>query len=501
MFQFLSLKKNIDSLIASLAGFLIIFLFTRHGGIGVCPDGVVYTTTADNLYHNGTLTDFTHNPLIVFPAFYPLLLDCLMWLTGLKPLLFAPVLNALLFSFIIYLSGCIMEQFAHRSKLYKAALLSCIVLSPALLEVYSMVWSETIFILLLLLFIMAIRRYLNSYSLKWLLAAALLTAVASVTRYAGITIIATGGLLILFDLKLLLRKKMLDFLLYISVSSTLLIINLARNYIVSGTGTGHREKATATLHENIHDTGAVLNDWLPFLHNHYAGAAWVAVFLIAFLLFSCVKQHKHNGRWSTFEDIALIFSLLYILFMIVIASISRFETLNSRFFSPVFIPLIWSCSSWLAYGNQKRNFSKKKWLIAVGLLIFLCFQYGQLAADYETWDGVKDAGIPGYTEDQWRYSETVQFIKKDSLLYRKNYTIYSNAYDAVYFFTRSPGKFLPHKEYRPGIQKFLGDPHCYVVWFDDGEDPDLVTMNFITHVKKMKLLKQFNDGAVYEYDK
>jgi hypothetical protein len=39
-----------------------------------------------------------------------------------------------------------------------------------------------------------------------------------------------------------------------------------------------------------------------------------------------------------------------------------------------------------------------------------------------------------------------------------------------------------------------------MVWFTDGENPDLVDLNFITHVKKMKLVKQFNDGAIYEYD-
>jgi hypothetical protein len=208
-----------------------------------------------------------------------------------------------------------------------------------------------------------------------------------------------------------------------------------------------------------------------------------------------------NGRWARYESIAAIFSLLYILFMIVIASISRFETLNSRFFSPVFIPLLWSCSYWLVPYKQKTNYPGKKWLIAAGAIIFFGFQYGQLAADYETWDGVKDAGIPGYTEDQWKYSQTVQFIKKDSLLFRNNYTIYSNAYDAVYFFTGAPGKFLPHKEYKPGIQNFLNNPQCYMIWFDDGDDPDLVNMDFITRVKRMKLVKQFNDGAVYEYDK
>ena len=133
------------------------------------------------------------------------------------------------------------------------------------------------------------------------------------------------------------------------------------------------------------------------------------------------------------------------------------------------------------------------------LFIFLSLQYNQLAADYETWDGVKDAGIPGYTEDQWRYSETVLFIQKDSLPFQKGYTIYSNANDAIYFFTGRQAKSLPHKEDYPEINQFLNDRHCYVVWFNDGDNFDLVSRDFIVNIKKMRLQKQFSDGAIYGY--
>ena len=50
MFRLSSFNKNIDSLVAAATGFFIIFLFTRHGGIGIEPDGVVYITTAENLH-------------------------------------------------------------------------------------------------------------------------------------------------------------------------------------------------------------------------------------------------------------------------------------------------------------------------------------------------------------------------------------------------------------------------------------------------------------------
>ena len=498
MFRFSSIKKNIDSLIAAVAGFTIIFFYTRHGGIGVCPDGVVYTTTAQHVLSTCNLVDFRNYSLVEFPALYPLFLSAIMFLTNLQPLVFGAMLNACLFAVVIYLSGYITEQFQYNSKWYKAAVLSCIGLSPGLLEVYSMLWSETIFMLLLLLFIITMHRYFQTYSKKVLITAAIITSLACVTRYAGITIIATGCLLLLSDTKLPLRKKITDVGLFVLISPVLLIINLTRNYIVGGSMTGIREKSLSPLIKNMHDAGTAFYDWLPFFNGNYKGAAIITFIILGMLAFICIWQFIRNRRLVNHENIAACFALVYISFIVTMASISRFETLNSRFLTPAFIPLVWSCSKWIVALSKKSKPVKKKWIIILGFIIFCCFQYGQLAADYETWDGVKDAGIPGYTEDQWKYSPTVLFIQKDSLPFKKGYTIYSDANDAVYFFTHRYGYFLPHKESKSGILYFLNNHHCYVVWFNDGENPDLVGLDFITNVKKMKLVKQFDDGAIYE---
>ncbi len=501
MFRLSFFKNNIDSLVAAAAGFFIIFLFTRHSGIGVCPDGVVYTTAAENLRATARYADFTNRPVIDFPAFYSIFLSAGMWLTGLKPLTFAPYLNAFLFALIIFLSGNIMEQFEFKSKWYKAAILSCIVLSPGLLEDYSMMWSETLFILFLLLFMMAMHRYLQSNSKRALIAAAVITSVACVTRYAGIVIIGTAGIFILLNYKLSFRKRLIDALVFAAISPLLLIINLYRNYQFSGTLTGHREQSITPLITNIHDAGIVFSNWFPFTYENYTAAVVVMIAIIAGLIFLCLRQFLRRGRIGGYETMAAAFALFYILFMIVIATISRFETLNSRFLTPAFIPLLWSGSYWLVPLSKQGNTLVKKWsLAALGLFMLISFQYKQFAADAETWDGVKDAGIPGYTEDQWTKSETVQFVQKDLLPFKKNYTIYSDAYDAIYWFTGRPGKFLPAREYEPGVKEFLNDPRCYMVWFNDGKNADLIDLNFITRVKKMKLVKKFNDGAIYEFD-
>ena len=499
MFQFSFFNKHIDRLFAAAAGFFIIYLLTRHSGIGVCPDGMVYSTAAQNICANGNFADYTHNAVVEFPAFYPFFLGAITLLTGLKPFAFAPILNALLFALIIYISGYIIDQFSYPSKWYSRAILSCIVLSPGLLEVYSMVWSETLFILWLLLFMIIMHRYFQSHSRKILILAAVIASLATVTRYAGVTIIGTGAILLLLDMKLPFRRKLADLLIFSAISPLLLIVNLARNHAVNGTLTGNREKSLTPLRTNLHDVGSVFYDWLPFFNETYGGAGWLAVFLITALAILCLWQLVRYRRLTTYENIAAGFSLFYLLFMVVTASISRFETLNSRFLSPAFIPLLWSCSYWIVPLSRRTSRSNKKWLTILGGVLFLSFQYGQLAADYETWDGVKDAGIPGYTENQWKYSETVLYVQKDSLPFKKGYTIYSNAYDAIYFFTGRPGKFLPTKEFLPGVQEFLNDPQCYLVWFDDGDNPDLLSLDFIIRIKKMKLLRQFNDGAIYEY--
>jgi len=236
------------------------------------------------------------------------------------------------------------------------------------------------------------------------------------------------------------------------------------------------------------------------VHGSNTSATIVVIVIVGGLAILCITQFLKDRRIFRYESIAAAYALFYLLFMIVTATISRFEGLNSRFMTPAFIPLLWSGSYWLVpLSKQSKTLVRKFALAALGVLILSSFQYNQLAADAETWDGVKDAGIPGYTEDQWTKSETVQFIKKNALPFKKNYTIYSDAYDAIYWFTGRPGKFLPAREYEPEVKEFLNDPHCYMVWFNDGVNFDLVDLNFITRVKKMKLVKQFSDGAIYQY--
>ena len=154
-----ALSQNIDSLIAGAIGFFIIQLFSHHSGIGVSPDSVTYISTARNFYEGKGLIGFDNQPTVVFPLLYPVFLAAVSFVTRLDPLIFGAVMNGLLFALLLYICGAVMNGFYFSSRWYKRVILSCLVLSPSLLEIYSMLWSETIFILLVIFFIIAIKNY------------------------------------------------------------------------------------------------------------------------------------------------------------------------------------------------------------------------------------------------------------------------------------------------------------------------------------------------------
>jgi len=497
----LLLSRNFDAITAAIAGFLIIFVFSRHGGIGVSPDSVVYMSVAANIHDHGVISDFTNGPLVDFPFFYPIFLSGVMFLTGLACAQFGAVLNGLLFATLIYTCGWMMEErFSFRSKWYKRILLSFIVFSPCLLAVYSMIWSETLFLLLLLAFILCTGRYFQSHSVRALLLMAFVTGLSCITRYAGITMIGTGGLLILCDTDRTRLRRFGHLLLFGTVSFIPPVINLIRNKLLTTTLTGFREKGVTPFGRNLYDFGSVFCDWMPFFNTHYrltalAGAAWIVFFIAAFIV-----RYIKRQRFFSLENIATAYFIVYAIFILLSATMSRFQTLDDRLLSPLFIPWIWGATCWIPVWMPKWKPNRRKWLMGAAIVLAFSFQAGQLLDDYETWDGVKEAGIPGYTEADWRNSATMNFVRQNkAILQRPGATLYSNAFDGIWFLTGIRADLIPHKDFAKDVREFLAEDHFYLVWFNDGVNPDLLSIDYISRRKHLAGERIFNDGAVYYF--
>ena len=499
----LSRPGNYDAIPAAIAGYLIIQAFARHGGIGVSPDSVVYISTAANIHNHSVINDFTDMPVMDFPAGYPIFLSGILMLTGRACLEFGPVLNGLLFAGLIWVCGWIMDRFSAPSKWYKWSMLIFIVLSPCLLEIYSMIWSETLFILLSLFFIIACHRYFQRHSTRALVIAAGIAGLACITRYAGVSLVGMGGLLMLCDARLPFRKGSLlkkagHMTLYVLVALAPLALNLYRNRRLTGTFTGYREKGLTSLGENIHDFGSVFCDWLPFFHERYG---WATVVGIAFILLITgifvVRPVKREGFFS-YDTIAMSYFIVYTGFILFSATVSRFQQLDSRLLSPLFLPWLWGSTSWIPGALARSPIPCKRVLIVWTIMGAACFFWGEWTTYKLNWNGIRYAGIPGYTEDQWQKSPMMEYIRNNKADMRTpGGSVYSNAFEGLWLLADLQSDLIPHKDIPGDIRDMMKGDHFTVIWFNDSENDDLISIDYIRRYKKLSDQRSFPDGTIY----
>jgi hypothetical protein len=494
------LSGDYDAVPAAIAGFILIQLLCAYGGIGVSPDSVVYISTAQNIHDHGAINDFTHMPVMDFPAFYPVFLSSVLFLTGSKVLSFGPILDGFMFALLIGLCGYIMNRFNHVTRGYKALLLVFIVLSPCLLEIYSMIWSETLFLLLSILFLIVAHRYFRTHSLQWLAAMGLVAGLACVTRYAGVSLIALGGLLLLCDGGLRWSpRKFGHWGLYGLVALLPLALNLYRNLQLTETLTGYREPGQTPFSANLRMFGSVLCDWLPFFNERYDAATVVAFLFILGITGRFVYRLVRRTQIFSYSNLALSYFVVYGGFILVTATVSRFQPLDSRLLSPLFLPWLWGSSNWIPPALKRCPPRWKVGAILVSLGAAACFIIGEVRDFKENWEGIHYAGIPGYTETSWKESETMAFARshKDSL--EKAGPIYSDAFEGLWFLANVDADLLPHKDNSEDIRYMMKQDHFTVVWFDDAVNFDLIDVEFIQTRKQLVDELHFKDGAIYYF--
>lgn len=495
--------KDYDSLIACAAGFFLICLFSSYSGIGISPDSIMYTSAARSFAVDGTLKTFNHIPIVDFPVFYPLFLGVIRVLTGIDPVAFGAILNSILFASLLFTAGWIMNRFSPASQLYKWLILVAIILSPGLLQIYSYLWSETLFILEVLFFLIAFKQYLNGHTIKWLIIAAGIAAVGCVTRYAAVTIVGTGGLLLLLDRTLPIRKKINYILIYGLVCISLLIANLAYNRYVSGTVTGPREPSITSFGKNLYYFGTVMCDWMGFTPDQYYLATPIAsVMLLGFII--ALAYNYYRRHLNSYENLAITFSLVYGAFIILSSTFSRYERINSRLLSPLYVTALWSYTSWVLLWIKSINGRNIRLAVAaVFTLLMVGFCVREFYIDYDRYmDQVADDyGAPGYTDSSWQESPMAQYLRTmDKKAFDPKVTIYTDAHEAVYFFSGMSSFLVPHKFFKDHVKRFYDKDRYYLIWFKNLENPELINIKDIKQRHQLKMVKDFGEeGAIYEY--
>lgn len=492
------LLRHWDAMLASAVGCIWIAFYTSKGGIGISPDSVAYLSTANHFAGSFRFSDYNNLPLVNFPLGYPFLLGAIKMVSGANLLILAPCLNAFLLASALYAVSFLLTECGIQSGGFRLLILLFILSNPGVLEVYSMLWSETVFLVLGLFFVIAFMHYLKTNSLSWLLWAALIVSFTGMVRYVGVTWIITGGILILFNARFNWQLKLKHALFFGITGSSLPLLNTLRNYWVTDTIAGVRQSSLKSFTSNLEDFLNVLGYWFPLGNAENQSlliifGTLLLLLIIVLLGFRFIQQQFYNSPVT----IISLFTLVYGGFMLFIASVSRFETLSSRLLIPLYIPILILIACFF-YKRITQNRQYKKWLVVA---LFLSGYSAGAHYHYQThafnWEGIGYAGIPGYTDMHWKSSPLLKFMKSHHQQYQA--PIYSNANDAVFFLADMKANPLPHKDIPSEISDFLKTPHIYLVWFVYGKNEDLIDDAFIRKHYRQTSEWQFKDGSIFYF--
>ena len=428
-------KTDIISILLFLAFSVLAFFasyWSMSKGIGVNPDSTVYISVARSIMA-GRGFHSLGGELIHYPPSYPLLLS-IGGLLGNDLLLGARILNSILFflcALIIAIASYISTKKSIIASLFS---LLMFVTSAAMASIFTMAWSEPLFLLssflsffLLSLFIVTPKRWL-------LFLSSLFVSLASTTRYAGISLLAPMVIALLILGNRQLKDRIVDCVLLLLIGCLPLSVWLLRNYALFRSSTGrsivfhpieaHRfAQLINTLYEFfLPIRGRALMRIPPLI---LAGA--MVVVRVWDKLRDKVQQRDLNVGY-VMQMIISIFTVTYLLFLIVsISIIDAYTPLNERIISPLLFFLILLIPSLIWNGRLSKGSFSVHW----GFLLLFIISIGvNTEAAFSILRKSHSEGLE-YSNLSWQRSDTINYVR--SLTTSK--TIYSNGSDVIFFLT------------------------------------------------------------------
>ena len=511
-------------ILGALSAYLVLLRGAAHG-TGMSWDSMTYIAGADKLLDGIFFT--------AYPAFFPPLFPILLASAGLfifDPRDIAGLVNATAFGLTVIVAGHWLRS---RITSWFLVIWGCLAVafSIPLTSAASMAWSEPVFVLFSTLALIRIDRFLKTDQQSQLVWAALYTALACMTRYAGVALIMTIVLLLIFQPKVRLYESVKRVIAYLVISFTPLALWLLRNFHLTGTLTGNRKPSTALFSETLGQVSEVVSTWAfpGFFTNRLEalvqkvftylppgtfqnvvvilGGIGLLVLLVAAAGYSLLRAYpdaKTWNNWSPFYTFGT-FALVYISFMTAVWLIFHIGPSN-RLLCPVYIPLLFvtvfaldrmmraeqegrllqTVNNWPAIRTIMPGGAKVLSAYLTIVLFLWLFQTALLNAVIIQQS--KTGKYTGYASPKWAQSETIQYLRAHDF----SGLLYSNITPAIYFNAACQNVLHLTLKVPPEIVSKAKGLHCfnlphrwdkllqrmkerntahgdvYIVWFYDG---------------------------------
>ncbi len=512
--------KNKLIIFAIVTGGLVIIaevamMYATNWTIGVSPDSTIYIEVARNIISGVGLSIAPGETLTHFPPLYPIFL-AIPGLIGFDPLdgarwlhVFLYAANVLLVTTIIYreTNGSIMAS------VFGALFMTS---SLSMLDIHTMAWSETLFLLLTLAGFFVLAEYLaNPENFALLVISSLFIGAACLTRYIGVSVVVAASLSVLLLLNGKISQKVKCACIYGAVSILPILLWLSRNRLITGKLTDRTAQYHPIDLNRIEQGITTVAEWLLLPENLSSFARNISVIIFICLLasgailFYIKRKRAVNSlpasKTSYFPIIFIILLGVYLLSLAI--SISFFDAhtpLDNRILSPLF-PLGVITFFSLIF-NVIDNFRMPRLylllvILLAGLLAYqmkITLPYFRYAHENGRW----------YTGKQWQTSNIMKIVKSlpDDIF------LYSNGDDAIELLTRkiafsipaveAPGTLKKNRDFDTDLQEMaekLKSANGVLVYFNLIKWRwYLPTSEYLYENLPLRIIYQGSDGAVFQ---
>ena len=457
----------------AILSFLATILCTP-GGIGLYSDSVVYVGVARNLLRGEGFTYFDDNgqmaPVTHYAPLYPLIVSS-VGLIGIDPLEGVRWVNALLFASNIMLVAWIV--FASTQSVAASIVASFLAATAfPMVQIHSTALTEPLCLFLGFSGLYLIAWHIDG-SKQWMLyLSALLIALSSLTRYAGLIFVLTGTAALIWLSTWNWKTKVIRAGLFLGLSALPLFAWIIRNTLSAGNAVNR----TFAVHlPGIKDLASAIDAvclWL-FPVTLLGEAVWarllILLVVIGVLSWSATKMALLKSR---LHQICVLFLFAYAAF--VLASRSLLDAaipLDTRMLAPAYFAAMIIVASAVWVGRPLTSMS-----LLGRVTIYVVFMLSALQAiPAMAWLKVSYTSGVGLAAKGWKDSESMQLVGRlDARI-----PVYTNAPDLIYMFLDrrtymiprklDPYSRVPNRQYEIEVAEMkrnLRDGNGVVVYFD-----------------------------------
>jgi len=188
---------NYYLLALSLLGMSFALIVTYRYGAGLSTDGARYLSTAENLIKGRGFYDYLGEPLTQFPPVYSVIIAGIGFISGVDVFIVGQYLNIITFGLVIWLAGIFFRRIFPDEVIYAYIGGAVFTTSISLIRIAANILSDLLFMVLAIMFLIAATKLMEANTIKNIYIMALIASLSPLERYAGLTFIFTGSIILI----------------------------------------------------------------------------------------------------------------------------------------------------------------------------------------------------------------------------------------------------------------------------------------------------------------